>query len=90
MVIRARSDCPRHKWDSQCTGFPERRVDLPAQVAGIDLDDVRVPVVVRVPHVMQDVGLGNSLALAPHEELQQGEFAGGELDRLPVTGDRVR
>ena len=69
----------------------ERGVDLPAQITGVDLDDVRVPVVVRVPHVMQDVGLGNGLALAPQEELEQREFAGvrsiGRPSRVTVCAD---
>src|SRR5512132_2525975 len=61
-------------------GPPERPVELVAQVAHVDLDDVGVALELVVPDVLDDLPLGHGLAPAAEQELQQGELAGGQLD----------
>src|SRR4051794_36888672 len=68
----------------------ERHVDLAPQVADVDLDDVGVAVVVRIPHVVQDVGLADRIAGAAHEELQQGELPRREFDGRVAAAHDVR
>src|SRR5690349_13872873 len=65
---------------------PERMVDFLAQVADVDLDDVRVAVEMRVPDVLQDGGLGRRLPGAAQQELQHGELARGDGDRCVAAG----
>src|SRR5579885_3371235 len=76
--LRARGDAGRQPVACAAHGLqalpPERSVDLAAQVAHVDLDHVGVAVVVRVPYVMQYVGLADRVARATHEELQQREL----------------
>src|ERR671915_507784 len=66
---------------------PERSVDLAAQIADVDLDHVDIPVVVSVPDMVEDLGLGDHLTAAPQQELQQGELARGQLDRDAAAGN---
>src|SRR6266851_2349291 len=60
-------------------------VELVPKPADVDLDDVRVPLEVVVPHVAQDVLLGQDLAAVAKEELQERHLPGGqdELDAAP-------
>src|SRR5512133_3571441 len=61
-------------------GPPERPVELVAQVAHVDLDDVGVALELVVPDVLEDLPLGHGLAPAAEQELQQGQLAGRQLD----------
>jgi hypothetical protein len=70
---------------------PNGGVDLLAQVADVDLDDVEVALEREVPYVLDDLRLRQHLARPRHEELEQGELPWGELDLLvtppaPVLG----
>src|SRR5437016_4246581 len=56
------------------------QVDLLAQVANVDLDDVEVAVERVVPHVLEDLGLRDDVAGAPHQILEQRELARRERD----------
>ena len=58
----------------------ERRVDLAAQVADVDLDDVVGAGVVGVPDVLEDLALALHLPGLAHQVVQQGVLARGELD----------
>src|SRR4029078_1390976 len=49
----------------------ERHVDLLAQVADVDLHDVRVTTEGVVPDMVENLGLGDHVAGTPHEELEQ-------------------
>src|SRR5579875_2546108 len=60
----------------------ERDVDLAADVAHVDLDDVVVAFEVEVPHVSEYLRLGDHLPGPAHEELEQGEFPGAQPDLL--------
>src|SRR5215207_1749555 len=68
---------------------PERGVDLAAEVAHVDLDDVEVALVMRVPHVAQDVGLGHDLAGPAQQVFQQRELPRRQLDLGVAPGDLV-
>src|SRR5262249_46093298 len=57
-------------------------VDLLAQVADVQLDHVRLAAEVVVPDPVEDLGLGQHPARVAHEETQQLELRGGELDQL--------
>src|SRR5680860_1253906 len=65
----------------------EGLVDLAAQVADVDLDDVGIPVEVRGPDVAQQGVLGDSLAGVARQVLQEGELARGQLDEGLATAD---
>ena len=61
----------------------ERRaqaVDLAPQVAHVGLDDVGVAAEVVVPHVVEDLVLGEHAAGVEHEVAQELELGGRELD----------
>ena len=66
---------------------PERRVDLAPQVSGVDLDHVQVRHRVRVPDVLEQLGLRHHLARPPHQVLEQRELPGGQLDVLLAAAD---
>jgi hypothetical protein len=74
-------------------GPPEGPVELVAQVAHVDLDDVGVALELVVPDMLEDLTLGDGLAPAVEQELQQGQLPGRELhlDRAPPgpLGGRV-
>src|SRR4051794_30703888 len=59
-------------------GTAERCVDLPTEVADIDLDDVEIALEVLVPDVLHEVCLAADLTAVPNEVVQQGEFARGQ------------
>ncbi len=68
----------------------ERHVDLAPQVPDVHLDHVRVAVVVRIPHVMQDLTLGHRLPGTTHQIFEQCELARRQLDDGLAPGHRVR
>src|SRR5690625_2284335 len=57
-----------------------RSVDLVAQVADVDFDDVRVAVKREVPHIVEDVELRDDVALAAQKVLEYRELTGSQLD----------
>src|SRR5690349_12655957 len=62
-------------------------VDLLAQVADVELDDVGLAAEVVVPHPVQDLGLGQHPPGVPHEEPEQLELGRGEVDEVAVPAD---
>src|SRR5436190_15746762 len=56
---------------------PERPVDLLAEVAHVDLDDVPVALEREVPCVLHELAARHHLPGPPHEQLQQRELLGG-------------
>ncbi len=65
----------------------ERAVELVAEVAHVDLDDVRVAFEVVVPHVVEDLALRHDIAASPQQEFEERDLAGGEVD-LGVAAPR--
>src|SRR5690349_2738478 len=55
-------------------------VDLAAQAANGDFDDVRIAVEVHVPYVRRDLRTAEHLAVPAREQLQQRELARREID----------
>src|SRR2546421_2079068 len=76
--------------DAPC-GADQRPVEgafqLAPQVPDVDVHHVGQPVVVVVPHVFQDLPAVDHLASMPHQELQQRELLGGQLDGLAGPAD---
>src|SRR5215210_699327 len=58
----------------------ERPVDLLAQVADVDVDDVRAVLVLAIPRVLEQLEAVEDLAGAAHERVEQGELLGRQLD----------
>src|SRR5581483_1202435 len=58
----------------------EGLVDPLSKVADVDLDDVGVSLEAVVPHVLEDLGLGDDVAGLAHQVLEEGELTGGESD----------
>src|SRR5687768_16004854 len=75
-------------------GLEERGLAFPiqlvAQVADVDLDDVRLTFEVVVPDGGEDLLARKKGALMPREVLQQRELATGEVDRPPAAPDAMR
>src|ERR1700754_1778286 len=69
---------------------PERPVDLVAQVADVDVDDVRAVLVVVVPGVLEQLVARQHLAGVAHERLQQLELLGGQVDLVVAPPDPAR
>src|SRR5581483_7641474 len=65
-------------------------VDLAAEVTHVDLDDVGVAVVGRIPDVFEDLGLRRDLAHLAHQELEEGELPGGEVELVVAPPGQVR
>src|SRR5450755_4244126 len=57
-------------------------VDLLAQVADVQLDDVRLAAEVVVPDPVEDLGLGQHAARVAHQEAEQLELGSRQLDEL--------
>src|SRR6476660_5391196 len=55
------------------------RVDLLAQVADVELDDVRLALEVVLPHPVEDLRLGEHHPLVAHQVAQQLELGGGQM-----------
>src|SRR3954452_19950263 len=64
-------------------------VDLLAEVGDVQLDDVRLAAEVVVPHAVEDLCLGEHPAGVAHEEAQQLELRGGEVELLGAPEDLV-
>src|SRR5579863_724264 len=62
-----------------------RRIELAAQVADLDVDDVGLRHEFEIPHVLEQHRPGHDLAGATHEVFQQGEFPRQEIDELAVA-----
>src|SRR5438132_5328311 len=65
-------------------------VDLAAQAPHQHLEHVGEWIMILVPHVSRDGCAVNDLAVMEHEELEQRELLGGELDRLPGATNALR
>ncbi len=64
--------------------------DLLAQVAYVDVDDVRARIEIVAPHVVQKLDTREHLLGVGHEEFQHGEFARRKLDVITVNVDFAR
>src|SRR5262245_28589871 len=96
MVSRVRSDRGRQR-DSGCRlediprstlGVDHRLpsgVDLLAQVGDVDLHDVRLTPEVVVPHPVEDLRLGQHPSRVTHQEAEQLELRGRQLDLFAAT-----
>src|SRR6201995_96999 len=60
-------------------GDAERAVDLVAQVADVDVDDVRAVLVVVVPGVLEQLVAREDLAGVAHERLEELELLGRQV-----------
>src|SRR5947207_14242071 len=69
---------------------PERTIDLLAQVAHVDVDDVRNAVVAEVPDMLDDPRSGQDLAVSTHEIFEERELFCGELDHHVAARDALR
>ena len=63
----------------------ERTIDLVAQVADVDVDDVGVALVREVPHVFDQLRPRQDLAGVTHQVFEERELARGELDHRLIT-----
>src|SRR5271155_846437 len=55
-------------------------IELAAQVADLDVDDVGLRHELEIPHILEQHRSGHDLAGAPHEIFQQGEFPRQQID----------
>src|ERR1039457_1241721 len=55
-------------------------VDLAAQVADVDVDDVGEAVVIHIPDVLDDHGAAEGAALVAHHVFEDAKFLRGEVD----------
>ena len=62
-------------------------VDLLTQVADVQLDDVGLATEVVVPDAVQDLCLAQYPARVAHQEAQQLELGGGQVDQLPAAAN---
>src|SRR5690242_5490012 len=67
----------------------ERPVDLVAQAADVDVDDVGVTAVACLPYGFDQPLPRQHRTAVAHQELEQGELLGCQLDRRPSPGDRM-
>jgi len=72
------------------TPHREGGVDLAPQVGDVGLHDGTVAAEVVVPHVVEDLRLGDDPAGVEHEVAQQRELGGRELERDAGARDLVR
>src|SRR6266480_7532090 len=64
---------------------PERPIDLLAQVADVDLHDVRAVLVAEIPRGVDQLALGEDVTRSAHERLQQRELPCRQLNlRVPA------
>src|SRR5262245_42718621 len=64
-------------------------VDLLAEVADVQLDDVRLALEVVLPHPVQDLRLGEHHPLVAHKVAKQLELGGGQVHLDTAAGDLV-
>src|ERR1700683_5691325 len=69
-------------------GLDQRLAQLSAQVADVDVDEVRARIEVHVPGHGQPLLPGHNLARVADERLQEREFPGGQAER-PATDRRL-
>ena len=62
-------------------------IDLAAQVGDIGLDHIAIAAEIVVPHIVQNLGLGQHHFLVLHEVAQEVELGGRKLDELAGLGD---
>ena len=60
-------------------------IELAAQVADLDVDDIGLGDEFEIPHVLEQHRPGHDLAGAAHEIFEQGEFPRQQIDRLAVA-----
>ena len=60
-------------------------VDLRAEIADVDVDDVAEAVEVLVPDVLGDHGPREHVTLVAHQVLEQGELLGRQADPPPTA-----
>ena len=63
----------------------EVSVDLAAQTADLDIDDIGLRVKVIIPDRLEEHGPGDHLSLVPHKLFEQPELARLESNRLAGT-----
>src|SRR4051794_5881541 len=104
MVTATRTISSRDRSDNSVRGSPEAVADQPdgvdqrrsepvellPEVADVGLDDVGVAVEVVLPHVVEDLRLGEDPSRVEEEEAQQVELGGGEVDGGAVPPDLPR
>src|ERR1700689_2117830 len=61
------------------------RIELAAQVADLDVNDVGLRHEFEIPHILEQHCPRHDLAGATHEIFQQGEFPRQEIDQFAVT-----
>src|SRR5271155_5355824 len=61
-----------------------RGVELAAQVADLDVDDVGLRQEFEIPHILEQHCPGNDLTGAAHEIFQELEFPRKQIDQLAV------
>src|SRR2546423_4764742 len=71
--------CATHRMDEL---HLERIVDLPPQVANIDIDDVRLVVDLVVPDMIGDQRAGEDMVRRSHQAFQDRILFGGQVDQL--------
>jgi hypothetical protein len=64
-------------------------VDFAAEIVDVDIDDIGHGVKIEFPHLLDDRGARNGLALMAHEEFEEGELLGAEIDRMAPALDDV-
>src|SRR5262245_11569601 len=70
-------------------GMPEGLVDLRAEAADVDVDDVGPAVEVHVPYLLGDQRAGEDVSHVPRQEREQEELLGREVQALPRAGGAV-
>src|SRR5271154_1227018 len=56
------------------------RIELAAQVADLDVNDIGLRHEFEIPHILEQHRPGHDLPGAPHEIFQQGEFPRQQID----------
>src|SRR5271168_5166603 len=62
-----------------------RRIELAAEVADLDVNDVGLRHEFEIPHILEQHCPRHDLAGATHEVFQQGEFPRQEIDQFAVA-----
>src|ERR671914_2615555 len=65
-------------------------LDLLPQPRDVDVEGLRRAEPVRIPDLVHDLLASDDLSGAGHQQLQEVELLGGELDRLAVSRDGAR
>lgn len=58
-------------------------IDLASQTPDRDLDDIGVAVEIHVPHLRGNQRARQHFTVAAHQQFQQAEFLGGQVNALP-------